>query len=467
MSEWDFDQSVNGKSGNSKTFQAGKWDVALTAVALVAVTAVSFLVAWLTKDIPSRPFWMLGLCFAAPVAALMLSVFLKEKASSTMTPSTSRKAQLILAGCTVLAAAVVGCFCQVTNEKADTFEEVVTGEGWSDVLIILDKSGSMSWTQETFEMLLDGMDYMEAREHIRPGDESMDDMATNAVLDLIGQLDEKTQVGMLIYVGWEENKRGTEVVSLDRRLLPIEPLTPEHRQQLLNLARSPLYNNENFVRAFEVACEMIEKRGGEKGSLSILLISDGNDVTEKFRAVTFAGRLNEYGVKVNYLYVTSEPSEEMKRLAEQTGGESIYVSERVQLLDQMQKMVTVPIYTTVYKDALRDLDESERAKIVTGILLLLLGVLIGISLTVMLSVHGQRRFQVILSPLMAVCAFLILVYGKGWLPEPWIREGVAFSLLGVVLMRANRPGGLPAVKPQASPGEETAVPIGSTDDPWA
>ena len=125
MSEWDFDQSVNGKSGNSKTFQAGKWDVALTAVALVAVTAVSFLVAWLTKDIPSRPFWMLGLCFAAPVAALMLSVFLKEKASSTMTPSTSRKAQLILAGCTVLAAAVVGCFCQVTNEKADTFEEVI------------------------------------------------------------------------------------------------------------------------------------------------------------------------------------------------------------------------------------------------------------------------------------------------------------------------------------------------------
>ena len=60
-----------------------------------------------------------------------------------MTPSTSRSAQLILVLCSVLAAAVVGCFCQVSNQEAKVRQEI-THTGWSDVIIVMDKSGSMA-----------------------------------------------------------------------------------------------------------------------------------------------------------------------------------------------------------------------------------------------------------------------------------------------------------------------------------
>ena len=136
MSEWD--DPLEPKK-QEKSISAGSWDVGMTVVALIAVAAVSFLVAYLTKDVLSRPIWLLFLSFAAPVAALMLAVFLKEKFAPSMTPSSSRKAQLILAVCTVVAAGLVGCFCQVSNTEARGEQTVVTREGWSDVLIILDK----------------------------------------------------------------------------------------------------------------------------------------------------------------------------------------------------------------------------------------------------------------------------------------------------------------------------------------
>ena len=464
MSEWDFDERTNDQQGKRKTLQTGGWDVLLTLVALVSVAVVSFLVAWATRDVASRPFWMLGLCFAAPVAALMLSVFLKEKASSAMTPSTSRSAQLVLVLCSILAAAVVGCFCQVTNEKADTFEEVVTGEGWSDVLIILDKSGSMSWTPKAAEALINGASYNEAMKYETPGTESLDEMATSAVIDLIGKMADETKVGMIIDVGWAENNSPQDTVPLEKRKLPILPLTPAHRQDLTSLAHFKLMNTGNFPRAFDAAYEMVEAYDGEKGEISIVILSDGQDITEEFRADDYADKFLEKGVKVNYLYVVSDYSAQVMLLSQMTGGKSIFVNDRQELFDQMKTMVMVPIITIVYKDALRDIGESDRAKIVTGILLLLLGLLIGISLRIMLSVQGQKRFQVILSPLMAACAFLILAYGEGFLPVPWIREGVAFSLLGIVLMKKNNPagyssGGSPErkVRPAAGKAQEAAA----------
>ena len=411
MNEWG-NEVRNEETHGVKNNAAGKWDGILTLVALLATGLVSFGIAWLTKDIPSRPFWLLGICFAAPVAALMLAVFLKEKVNPTMTPSTSRKAQLVLALCSVTAAAAVGCFCQVSNEKAETVEHVKVGEGWSDVLIILDKSGSMS---------------MDRR----------DEIATKAVIDLLDQMDESTKVGMLIDVGWTENNQHYQQIALGKRMLEIAPLQGSHRQALKKMARMELGVNEHFPRAFETACEMLERHGGEPGSVSIIMVSDGNDCTGEFRADDFADQLKAMGVKVNYLYVAPGYSEEVEKLAEVTGGASYYAQKYDQLLGQMQQMVSVPVYSTVYKDALRDIQESNQAKVVTGILLLILGLLIGFSLLIMLSNQGQRRFQLALSPLMAILAFVILSFGSEWISIPWIREGIAFTCMGVVMMRKN------------------------------
>lgn len=102
--------------------------------------------------------------------------------------------------------------------------------------------------------------------------------------------------------------------------------------------------------------------------------------------------------------------------------------------------VTEEITELVYSDALRDINKSQKAMVVTGVLLLALGILIGFSLTIMFSLQGQKRFQMILSPLMAILAFLLLVFGDRLIPAEenrWILEGIAFSLLGIVLMRSN------------------------------
>lgn len=419
MSEWEFEEFGGDQKKVSKDQSSNQWDIMMTIVTFFAVTIVSFLITWLTKDIPSRPFWMLGLCFAAPVTALLLSAFIKEKVSSSMTPSTSRKAQLGLVCCSILVAFIVGCFCQVTNEKADTYEQVVVGDGWSDLLIILDKSGSMQ-VESTSE------------------NSTLNDLATRAVTELINQMDDYTQVGLLIDVGWEENNAPEYVIPLAERLIPIAALTPEHRKELTELAQCYTCINENFPMAFQVACEMVDQYEGQDGELSIVIISDGEDCTDAFRADDFSERLNNRGVKVYYLYVAARYSTEMKLLSDQTGGESIFVNNFSALLEQMKKMAAVPIVEIVYKDALRDINESDTAKLVTGILLGLLGVLIGVSLTVMFSLQGQKRFQMVLSPVMALLAFAILAFGKEVIPVPWIREGTAFSLLGIVLMRKNK-----------------------------
>lgn len=410
MSEWDDNFSQN--PGNEKTKEAkGSWDALLTVFALAATTAVSFLVSWLTRDIGSRPVWMLGGSFAAPAAALMGSVLLKEKIWPAMTPASSRKAQIGLSFCTIAAAAVVGCFCLISNTQLDSIQ-TVAGEGWSDVLIILDKSGSMDTGLR-------------------------DKKATEAVTELIRRMDDSAQVGLLIDVGWEENNFGEFCVPLFQRQVQIAPLTATQRNELTKKAEMPTYLNENFPMAFQTACEMLENYTGENGKISILMVSDGEDCTEEFRAADFADRLNEMGVQVNYIYVAPDYSEEVVKLAEKTGGSSFFVENLDELQGQMQKMVSVPVYTTVYKDALRDIQESETAKTVTGILLFLLGGLIGFSLLIMLSVQGQKRFQMILSPVMALLSFLLLAFGSGLIPTPWIREGIAFSLLGVVVMRKN------------------------------
>ena len=76
----------------------------------------------------------------------------------------------------------------------------------------------------------------------------------------------------------------------------------------------------------------------------------------------------------------------------------------------------------------------------TGIMLALEGFVIGLGLWLMLSVHGQLRMQMIISPVMGILGLILLKYVgfnaemAGW----WVIEGLAFTLLGVVFMTQNR-----------------------------
>ena len=429
MSEWDDELFPDQKKKEKEERKAlsGPWDIFLTVFTLGATTAASFLMAYMTKDIPSRPFWMLALCFAVPVAVLMFSAWFKEKVFPRMTPNSSRKAQLILVLCSILAAAVVGCFCQVSNSEVRN-----NSVGWSNVLIILDKSGSMN---------------------VNGGKKN--ENATNAVVSLVRKMQESTRIGLLIDVDWDK--------SLEKRTVPIAPLTEDHRSDLI--AMSGYYSNgrAEFPASLDTAYSMLSKEV-DPSSFSVLYISDGDDVflrtgdrSKVLDANDYYGKFNSLGVKINYIYVDENNSNELEKLAQLTGGDSIFAAEADELADQVQKMV---IFYDV-KDALRNINESGAAKTVTAILLLLLGILIGFSLTIMFSLQGQKRAQTFISPLMALLAFLLLAFGQNLIPDSWLREGVAFSLLGLVVMRCNRIG---AVKKNTAPAVASPVSNASPDN---
>ena len=415
MDDWGNGDSLSPQK-QKQSYSGGAWDVGMTVVVLVAVAAVSFLFAYITKDNPSRPFWLLGLSFAAPVAALMGAVLLHEKIHSTMTPSTSRGAQFGLAMCSVAAAFLVGCGCQVSNTEAKevVVEEKVVTSGWSDVLIVLDKSGSMRGRWNTD--------------------------ATNAVIDLINGMDDSSRVGLLIDTDWSSYRN-----TLAERTVAIAPLTKKQREALIEKAQYYPSGGANYTKDFEAVEDMIaDYRKHSNQPIPILLISDGGNPVD---LKTLTRKCKDLKLVVYYLYVTKSSNDNMEELALASGGKSVNITDYNSLLSQMKQAVSSEkveiVSKTTYKDALRDIQESASAKTVTGIMLLLLGLLIGISLTIMLSVRKQKRFQVILSPLMAVAAFLLLVFGNDLISEPWIREGVAFSLLGLIIMRANRSYGSP------------------------
>lgn len=63
--------------------------------------------------------------------------------------------------------------------------------------------------------------------------------------------------------------------------------------------------------------------------------------------------------------------------------------------------------------------------------------MIGGGLTLLFSRTGQRRAQLWISPLMCMLAYGLLCFGSSIVQSSVIREGIAFTLIGVVLMRTN------------------------------
>ena len=96
----------------------------------------------------------------------------------------------------------------------------------------------------------------------------------------------------------------------------------------------------------------------------------------------------------------------------------------------------------------------------TGIMLILEGLVIGLGMWLMLSVHGQLRVQMIISPLMGAAGLVLLKYVgfNAELDYWWIIEGAAFTLLGIVFMTKNRLLNQPQNQPkeqQNQPGQQS------------
>jgi hypothetical protein len=120
--------------------------------------------------------------------------------------------------------------------------------------------------------------------------------------------------------------------------------------------------------------------------------------------------------------------ENVRKVAE--GMETVRYQERVAPAE-------VPKEIRLQQDLIRNRDQS--AKIITCVMMILEGLSLGICLSLMYSSAGQFRAQYIISPLMGALSFILLKYVMSTedMSTWWIREGLSFSLLGVVIMMKN------------------------------
>lgn len=426
--DWDSGSVTPSSQPKSKTAETRnhpgtrKWHVWLTIVSFVFVAIASFCVSWFTREIPTRPAELLFLCFAAPVLALMIAVMLVEKHTNAMTPQVSRKAQTSLAAASVFVAGLVGLFCGITNVEASEPIPIVVNDTHSDAIVLLDKSGSMVGANAD---------------------------CIEAVQKLLDSMDDSAQMGIIFF--------SHEI--LDE--VTIAPLSEAQRQIILQRTRQVIPQGmTDFELPMDAALQQAAQWQSNGRELSIIFITDGNS---GFQASKYRSALQQANIKLHVIRIGSNvQNSEMDKLVADTKGKSILQEDASNLLASMQEvLVSEGEVKYIYQDALRDIDQSTTATVAVGILLGILGILLGVTLTIMFSLQGQRRAQLFISPLMAVLAFLILRFSSSIIDEAWLREFIAFSLFGVVFMCKNN---LPTTKTQrVSVPAQTSM---QDDDNW-
>ena len=451
MGDWDFgNETTEGfeeqrpaRQGRSSP-AAGGLHVIMTLACLVTVAAVSFGIAYLMKD-HVRSVWEMGLTFAAPFAALMFSALLVEYETNRMTPACSRKAQACFAAGTILVAFVFGCLAEVLHQPV-----VVTHvEPEYDYMIVLDKSGSMVFTE-------------------------LDEPCRSALHIMLDDMEDENRIGIVAFshelMGYEdirpldEEQRGKigKVIDIE---IPIE-------EDILGNRSGP---GTNFSVAMEKVISSVDQMTDRSRTIRIILVTDGDsDVLGDFDAFTeWAEEINAQEPEKKQVELCAiqlgEPMLPMVRNAvDATGGRVFDQTDPNELAKELMSLKsTLVIPESV--DTLKATFEGKTADdkpntpyvILTAALLILLGLLCGVSLMIMFSLSGQFRVQVILSTVMGVCAFLLLNYGRYLSISPaWVCEGLAFSLFGLVLMKEN---GMGSVKKKPK-GKEEAISFDTSED---
>jgi len=440
MSEWDFDEPQSPQNRPGESVKGGKLNVPMTVCCLLAVTAVSFLTAWLMKD-TVRYFLLMGLTFALPFAALMGTSMLVEHATGKMTPQCSRKAQVLCVLATVLAAFVFGCLAELLHQPV-VIEHI---EPEYDYVLVLDKSGSMVFTE-------------------------LDEPCRKAVHELLDNMENENRVGIVAF--------GAEVVGSEN----VRPLDPAQRQAVRKVVDIPIKtwqrtdpitgetyeegDGTGFSTAMDETIRLIEEMPEQYKPVRIILVTDGDEASignfQRFNSWAKSrnqGNPDQKRIELCAIQLGEHPMLDMvKEAVRGTGGQIYDHTSNAMLASQLQSMkstlvIPEPVDTlkATYEGKTANGEPNTPYMIVTCVLLILLGALSGISLKIMYSVEGQRRIQVYLSPAMGLMAFLLLNFGRMLAISPaWICEGLAFSLFGLVFMRENQSGQGSGQKQQAN-----------------
>ena len=398
----------------------GGWHWLLTLVSLVIVGGLSFLMAFLTKDVANRPVWLMGLIFVVPMAAMFFVNLLIEHLTEAMTPAYVRKRQLLVALLAVVGTFAIGSVCDLVY-----LTQYSGGNSSADTVFVLDKSGSMSWHGDNEKMV-------------------------EAVEGCLDQMSPNANVGMVLF---------TDVIY---RVVDIAPLKQAgHREALEEALTLPTTGGTNLAKPITEALNKIEGLSSRRG-VQIILLTDGDpDDFQTYNDSVLAehtARCRDLKVTVSIVNLgdTAEIGG-VANLATATNGEVVQVDDTETLLN------TFAAFTFRDGDMLR-VNET-MANVMTGVMFLLEGVVIGLGLWLMLSVSGQFRVQVIISPVLGIAAFVLLKFlgFHSGMSCWWILEGFAFSLLGLVFKVRNRASAQPAARP-AAPAQAQGDSFGSFGD---
>ena len=450
-----------GRPSPSAGGPAGSWHWLMTLVCLVTVAALSFLMAWLTKDILNRPSWIIGAIFTVPTLGMFLAALLLERKMSVMTPVSSRKMQYFVALIAILATFAVGCVFDIIYQGG-TMGQVI--ENWaeshppekvySDIVLMVDTSTSLA-------------------------DNGMDERNRQAITEWLNGMDDKARVGMIVFS------------SGVRREIPIDTLA-NNRQKLIASMDVETNGWTNFDVSLYHAYRMIDdaESGRAPGrTTQIIAITDAEAElpAEVMDALTSMSREKNVAFSIVHLGHDVPNNNPLMQLASATGGTgtSVGVNELSQYFESVQNAEEPDwddYYNQLRKGGLVDFDlirtSDPAANLLCGLMLGLEGLAIGICLMMMLSVTGQKRFQPVISLLMAAAAFMLLkVVGPGIGPlgsdapklnmQQWLLEGISFSLLGIVFMRKNNLGNRPASsKPRKASGAPDGFGAPGANDPF-
>ena len=394
----DFDQEDSLGSRNPKVRKqsvSGGWYWPLTVLSLVLVGGLSFLMAFLTKDVQERPVWLMGLVFLVPAGAMFFSAMLLEFTTGAMTPSVSRGAQMKVSAAATLATFLVACLCDGVYLFGG-----FAGDS-SDNLIFLDYEKDISGNSTTDQAVMKVLD------------------------DLYLKSGKRVETALFMF-----SFQNTD--SDQNTVIPLRPFTKDQLEEMREALIEGKRNGSVFY-GHERAYEMAEACENGKPT-RIIIICDGSITygdghytrTEWDRDLE---RLKKDQIKL-YFMGRGTPGEGMLYVTEHSGGTTVMGYDTDNVLENLQTFVRAD------GDMIRA--ETASARALSGTMLILEGIAIGLGLTMLLSVHGQKRFQAILSPLLGILAFLLLKI----LPRPegiqqWTLEAIAFSLFGVVFMRQN------------------------------
>ena len=389
----------------------GGWNWLFTLTAIVIVAVFSMGMAWLTRNVDERPVWMMGLIFMVPTAALMLGTMMVEGATSYMTPGTSRKPQIRLAIIVSAATFLVACICDLIylqgfkKELAPAGSTITKTSQAERLILIWDNTASMN-------------------------ENGAHDRAVQTGQNLLDQMPENVQIAMIS----------------DDLIIPFAPVSADQRQRIEQTMRvEPSTGRMYYGNAFDAALQMIRESGTDD-PVRVVFFSDGLHIWDADGKNPRQAVLGQSRITVYWVNLGSVPTQ-MEDLLRVPGKGILVEPEKIEdVLDgivktgytEAVKAAEIPKDIRLQQDLIRNRDQS--AIIITCIMMILEGLSLGICLSLMYSSAGQFRAQYIISPLMGVLSFILLkfVMSTEDMSTWWVREGICFSLLGVVMMTKNR-----------------------------